>query len=87
MMPADYWWHWLVANWQVVLAVMVAVYFVPTVVAIFRQHRHLAAIIATNILLGWTFLGWAGALIWSLMDQRKPPREYRIVKREPTYKD
>jgi len=24
------------------------------------------AILVLNLLLGWTFLGWVGALIWSL---------------------
>jgi hypothetical protein len=41
-------------------------YFVPTIVAIKRGHPQVVAIIVTNILLGWTFLGWVVALIWSV---------------------
>lgn len=54
--------------------VLVAAYFVPTVVAFNRDHRNAAAIAALNLLLGWTFLGWIIALVWSLTaDVKKTP--------------
>lgn len=34
--------------------------------AYYRQHHNFAAIVATNVLLGWTVLGWIVALVWSL---------------------
>ena len=40
----------------------VAVYFLPT----FIGFRKANAIFALNLLLGWTVLGWVGALIWAL---------------------
>jgi hypothetical protein len=43
-----------------------AFYFVPSLIAWTRKHRSLLAIIALNILLGWTGLGWIGAFVWSL---------------------
>jgi hypothetical protein len=43
-----------------------AFYFVPSLIAWSRKHRSLSAIIALNILLGWTGLGWIGAFVWSL---------------------
>ncbi|TNJ38772.1 superinfection immunity protein [Chlorobaculum thiosulfatiphilum] len=43
-----------------------AFYFVPSLLAWTRKHRSLPAIIALNILLGWTGLGWIGAFVWSL---------------------
>ncbi len=43
-----------------------AFYFVPSLIAWARKHRSLPAIIALNILLGWTGLGWIGAFVWSL---------------------
>ncbi len=46
-------------------------YFVPSVVALVRDHPSKGAIIALNILLGWTFLGWIGALVWSLTGTRR----------------
>jgi hypothetical protein len=41
-------------------------YFLPAIFAASRKHRNDLAICATNLLLGWTILGWVGALIWSL---------------------
>lgn len=41
---------------------VIAVYFVPTFVAIYRSHHQAAAIVIVNIFLGWTFLGWVVAL-------------------------
>ena len=43
-------------------------YFTPTWIAERRWHCNVNAIFALNILLGWTFLGWVIALVWSLTD-------------------
>ena len=50
-------------------------YFVPTVVAFRRRHPQIMAIAVLNLFLGWTFLGWLGALIWALVvsDDRNQP--------------
>ncbi len=42
-----------------------ALYFLPTIVAAKRGHKHGSAIAILNLLLGWTFLGWVAALVWS----------------------
>jgi hypothetical protein len=42
-----------------------ALYFVPTIIACYRNHARLPAIVALNIFLGWTFVGWIGALVWA----------------------
>lgn len=44
-----------------------AAYLVPTAVALFRHHPQKTAIIALNLLLGWSIVGWLGALIWALV--------------------
>lgn len=44
----------------------IAFYFVPTIVAASRHKRSENAIVATNLLLGWTLIGWIVALIWAL---------------------
>ena len=41
------------------------VYLIPSVVAFSRGHPNAVAICAVNILLGWFFIGWVVALIWS----------------------
>jgi hypothetical protein len=44
-------------------------YFIPTFMAAIRSHRNGLAIFALNLLLGWTLVGWIGALVWSLTYQ------------------
>lgn len=46
-------------------AVSIAVYFLPTLVAILRAHKNGCAIFMLNLLLGWTFVGWVIALVWA----------------------
>jgi hypothetical protein len=47
------------------LLVLVALYISPAVVAYVRGHHNRVAILVLNILMGWTVLGWIGALVWS----------------------
>lgn len=47
-------------------------YFLPTFVVIMNEHPHKAAVIVLNLLLGWTFIGWVGALVWSLVNPNGP---------------
>lgn len=42
------------------------VYLAPSAVAWNRKHNNRAAIITLNILLGWTLIGWVGALVWAM---------------------
>jgi hypothetical protein len=43
-----------------------AIYFIPSLVARARGKRNWGAIFALNLLLGYTVLGWIGALVWAL---------------------
>jgi hypothetical protein len=52
--------------------VAATVYFLPGLIAADRRHRNRYAIFALNLLLGWTFLGWVAALVWSLTDNTQP---------------
>jgi ABC-type transport system involved in cytochrome c biogenesis permease component len=47
-------------------------YFVPSIIAFVRHHHNQWAIFALNLLLGWTLLGWIGALVWSLTRSQPP---------------
>jgi hypothetical protein len=46
------------------------VYLIPSMVAAWRRHHNALAIVALNLLLGWTFIGWAVALVWALTEKR-----------------
>ena len=43
------------------------VYWLPTIVAFARGSEGRFAILVVNLLLGWTLLGWIGALVWALV--------------------
>jgi hypothetical protein len=47
------------------IAVTLAGYFFPSIIAVCRGHHNTLAIFLLNLFLGWTGLGWLGALIWS----------------------
>lgn len=46
-------------------------YFLPTIVAGFRNTRGQLAIMVLNLFLGWTMLFWVLALAWALADERR----------------
>ena len=48
------------------LVLAVLLHFLPTLIAILRGHHNWFAIFLTNLLLGWTVIGWIIALIWSV---------------------
>lgn len=54
------------------LVVIVALYLIPSFVALGRGHQSAAAILVTNILFGWTGFGWIVSLIWALTGVTKP---------------
>ena len=41
-------------------------YFLPTIIALARRQRNSLAIFLLNFFLGWTFIGWVVALVWSV---------------------
>ena len=45
---------------------VLALYFIPAIIAISRGHNSSMAVAALNLLLGWTFIGWIAAFVWSL---------------------
>ena len=42
-----------------------AIYFLPTIVAVIRKKRNTLAIFLLNLFLGWPFIGWVAALVWA----------------------
>ena len=50
--------------------ILVGIYCIPMLVAGFRNHHNGVAIVALNLFLGWTFLGWVIALVWALTAKR-----------------
>ncbi|MBI5014363.1 MAG: superinfection immunity protein [Deltaproteobacteria bacterium] len=46
----------------------------PAGIAHQRHHHQLGAIAALNLLLGWTVLGWIGALVWAFTAVQQPSK-------------
>jgi hypothetical protein len=57
-------------RFSLLAVLVVAAYFLPTLIAIRRGHLQSTPIFILNLLLGWTGLGWVGALIWSFIVTR-----------------
>ena len=54
------------------LGIVLAIYFLPAFIASLRKKRQVGAILALNILLGWTFTGWVVALVMALWNDHAP---------------
>jgi hypothetical protein len=50
---------------------ILAVYFLPAIVAHWRHHHSASAILLLNLLLGWTVLGWGIAIVWATTTPRR----------------
>jgi hypothetical protein len=49
-----------------IFLLLLALYFLPTIVALLRHHRNALAIFILNFFLGGTGIGWVVALVWAV---------------------
>lgn len=54
-------------------------YFLPTFLAYRNRQRDFKAIALTNLLAGWTIVGWIVAIVWSVTESGRLPPEPIIV--------
>jgi T4 superinfection immunity protein len=47
------------------ILIILALYFLPWIIAMVGKHRQVGPIFIINLFLGWTLIGWVGALAWS----------------------
>jgi hypothetical protein len=50
----------------VVFLALLCIYFLPTIIALLRRQPNTLAIFLLNFFLGWSFIGWVVALVWSV---------------------
>ena len=55
---------------DLILLVLFFLYFVPSVIAINRQHPQTAPIVIINLFFGWSLIGWVIALAWAFSAQK-----------------
>lgn len=53
----------------IIVVLILLLYFLPALIA--RNKEHFSGILLVNIFLGWTFLGWIGAMVWAVSDANK----------------
>jgi uncharacterized membrane protein YqaE (UPF0057 family) len=51
------------------IALLIALYFLPTMQAYYNDKKQLSAIGTLNLLLGWTILGWIFCIVWACMKE------------------
>ncbi len=53
-------------------------YFLPAFIAGMRGHQNTGAIFVLTLFLGWSFVGWVVALVWSFtaVDRRRHRNRY-----------
>jgi Superinfection immunity protein len=65
-------------------AMMLGFYLFPTLVAWLQEHDHLYAIAALNLLIGWTLVGWFGALAWAFKPKEHVPNPKKKKRKKRT---
>lgn len=54
------------------LLILLALYFLPFIIALLRSHPQTASIFVLDLFLGWTLIGWVVALAMSVSSQSQP---------------
>ncbi len=54
---------------------LLAAYFLPTIVAAWRSHHRTATIAVLNFFLGWTLVGWVVSLAMAVGPIERPPAD------------
>jgi hypothetical protein len=59
----------------VLCAFSVTLWIMPGIIAAIRKHHNTGAIWIVTLLLGWTFIGWVVALVWSFTNPAPAPTQ------------
>lgn len=55
-----------------IVLIVGVIYFLPSMAG--SNKRNAGAIIALNFFLGWTIIGWVGALVWAMTEDDEPKK-------------
>lgn len=55
----------------IIVFLIIFIYFIPSINAYSKKKKNAGAVFALNFFLGWTFIGWVVALVWSATDDNK----------------
>jgi cytochrome c biogenesis protein CcdA len=63
------------SEFSIFLILGILLYFLPAFVAQARHHKNRLAIGMLNLLLGWSVVGWVGAMVWACTANTEPRHE------------
>lgn len=66
------------AKGAVMIVVLIGVYFLPTMLAFRRERRRKWRIMAINVLLGWTIIGWVVSMLLTYAYEPPPEGEEEL---------
>lgn len=63
----------------ILLILLIAFYFLPTIIAANRHHPNSVAIFCINLFLGWSLIGWVVALVWAVSAMNETQQTIQII--------
>jgi len=75
----------LILLFSILIILGFCIYLIPTIIALKSDHPNKTAIIALNVLGGWTFIVWVVSLVWALSktEEKAPQVVYIQENSEP----
>ena len=65
-------------QWLIFLPLFLAVYFLPSLLALAVNRRHLKLILIANIPAGFSFIAWGALIVWAvtgkMMEKKQPEK-------------
>jgi hypothetical protein len=55
------------------LLLLFMAYFLPTIIAAYRDIPLVGSVLVVNLFLGWTFIGWVVALAMAVAGKERKP--------------
>jgi uncharacterized protein with PQ loop repeat len=65
---------------MVVVGLLVALYFLPSLIADYRKARAYTAIFVLYLILGWTAFLWVAVLVWAIVGRSRLDDEDQAAK-------
>lgn len=64
-----------IAVWLWVIPFTLVVWFIPSILALFFNRRHLKLIVLANIPAGFSFIAWGACIVWALTGKMRPEKK------------
>jgi hypothetical protein len=61
--------------WLAFIPFLLAIYFLPSIIASFRNRQHLGKIFLANIPAGFSWIAWFALAVWAFSGKQKKPAE------------